>query len=95
MSKLSVADHLTRLIERSPKIQREIALEAGYDHPNIISMFKMGNTKVPIEAVPGLAKALDEDPAVLLRLVLFEYSPKALEVIERHLGRLPGRPDKP
>lgn len=83
------AEHLTKLINRSPKTQREIALEIGYSKPNLITMFKQGLTKVPIEVIPRLAKALDEDPAVLLRIALREYMPEALKTIEAHLGRLP------
>lgn len=89
MPKSSLAEHLTKLIARSSKTQREIALEIGYGRPNLITMFKQGQTKVPIEVVPRLAKALDEDPAVLLRLALREYLPNALRVIEEHLGKLP------
>ena len=86
------AEHLTKLIERSPKTQREIALECGYSKSNLITMFKQGLTKVPIEAVPKLAKALDEDPAVLLRMALREYMPAALKTIEEYLGHLPSKP---
>jgi transcriptional regulator with XRE-family HTH domain len=86
MAALTFTQHLAKLIERSPKTQREIALEIGYSKPNLITMFKQGLTKVPIEVVPRLAKALDEDPAFLLRLALRDYMPKALEVIEANLG---------
>ncbi len=85
------AEHLAKLVERSPKTQREIALECGYPRPNLITMFKQGLTKVPIEAVPKLAKALDEDPAILLRMAMREYMPAALMTIEEYLGRLPSR----
>jgi plasmid maintenance system antidote protein VapI len=91
MPKSTIAEHIDKLIVRSSKTQREIALEIGYERPNIITMFKQGRTKVPIEVVPRLAKALDEDPAFLLRMALREYMPEVLKVIEEHLPAPPGR----
>ncbi|MGZ9053126.1 MAG: helix-turn-helix domain-containing protein [Rhodoplanes sp.] len=52
------------------KSQREIAAELGYERPNIISMMKRGETKLPLDKVPALAKALHVDPAHLFRLAL-------------------------
>jgi len=42
-----VAKYLDKQIDalKGVKTQREIALEAGYDKPNIISMFKRGEAK--------------------------------------------------
>lgn len=48
--------------------QREIASDAGYDKPNILSMFKRGETKVPLNKVLVLAKALRVDPNHFFRL---------------------------
>jgi hypothetical protein len=48
-------------------------------------MFKKGQTKLPINRVGPLAKALDVDPAHLLRLVLLEYLPDTWETIENTL----------
>jgi hypothetical protein len=48
--------------------QREIASDAGYDKPNILSMFKRGETKVPLNKVLPLAKALRTDPSFFFRL---------------------------
>ena len=36
------------------KTQREIATEIGYDKPNMISMFKTGEAKVPLCKIPAL-----------------------------------------
>ena len=52
------------------KTQGEIAEEAGFISPNMLSMLKKGSTKLPIDRVPALAKALECDPALLLRLAL-------------------------
>jgi transcriptional regulator with XRE-family HTH domain len=55
------------------KLQSEIAREAGYKSPNMITMIKQGNAKVAIDRVPELAKALDVDPSHLLRLALEQF----------------------
>jgi hypothetical protein len=78
-----IAAYLTRQIEAlsGRKTRREIALEIGYDKPNMISMFKRGETKVPLEKIPLLAKALGVDPIHLFRLGLDQYWPDLQETI--------------
>jgi transcriptional regulator with XRE-family HTH domain len=58
---------------KGTKLQSEIAREAGYKSPNMITMIKQGNAKVAIDRVPDLSKALDVDPALLLRLALAQF----------------------
>tara|TARA_R110002110_G_scaffold376568_2_gene586697 strand:+ start:205477 stop:205764 length:288 start_codon:yes stop_codon:yes gene_type:complete len=70
-----------KLIERSEKTQREICEDIGYPHPNIITMFKNGETKVPLNKVPALAQALEIKPDKLMRLALQEYYPDAYQAI--------------
>ena len=61
----------SRLLEmRHKKTQAEIAEEVGFVNPNMVTMLKKGATKLPIDRVPALAKALESDPALLLRLAL-------------------------
>lgn len=86
--KMSVAAYLTKLINQSPKSQKEIAEEVGYEKPNIITMFKQGKTKVPLNKVGPLAKALKVDPQQLLRLVMQEYSPATWQTFEEDLGHM-------
>jgi hypothetical protein len=76
------------LINASPKTQRQIALEIGYDRPNIITMFKQGTTRVPVDKVAPLAFSLEADPVELLRLWLAEHEPQMLAAVEGHLGLL-------
>lgn len=83
---VSFADDIAQLIEITGKTQREIAQDMGYDRPNLITMFKQGTTKVPIEKVPALAKSLGVDPAVLLARALQEYMPETLRVIQQTMG---------
>ncbi|MFA7398980.1 MAG: hypothetical protein WCZ98_00695 [Sideroxydans sp.] len=80
--RITVAEFLADRIAAVDKTQREIADECGFDNPNIITMFKNGQTKLPINRVTSLATALDIDPAHLLRLVMLEYAPEVWECIE-------------
>ena len=60
-----------RILElRSRKNQADIAQEAGFRQPNVLSMIKSGQTKLPLDRVPGLAKALECDPRHLFGLAI-------------------------
>ena len=60
-----------RVLElRAKKSQIEIATEAGFANPNMISMIKNGSTKLALDRVPSLAAALECDPGYLMRLAL-------------------------
>jgi len=52
------------------KTQAQIAVEAGFANANMITMIKSGATKLAIDRVPQLAKALECDTAYLLRLAM-------------------------
>ena len=78
-----LADH----IDRSLKTQTEIALEAGFERSNIISMLKGGITKLPLVRVPALAKAIGANPTILFRLCMDEYSPDLLAVCDMAYDR--------
>lgn len=78
----TVAEFLADRIAAVDKTQREISQECGFDNPNIITMFKQGHTKLPINRIAPLAKALEVDPAHLLRLVMLEYMPETWECVE-------------
>ena len=83
---LTVADYLTKAIELSGRTQREIALDVGYYKPNVISMMKQGQTKIPLDKIPAFAKALEMDAAFFLRLALAEYHPDTWAVIRATIG---------
>lgn len=55
--------------------EKEIAIEAGFNKPNNISNFKTGATRIPVDRVCDLARALDGhlDPHALLAKVLSEH----------------------
>jgi hypothetical protein len=60
-----------RILELRPrKSQAEIAAEAGFRTPNVVAMLKSGATKLALDRVSAVAKALECDPALLFRLAL-------------------------
>jgi transcriptional regulator with XRE-family HTH domain len=63
-----IADRIRDLAHK--KTQAEIASEAGFANANMMSFHKDGRNKVPLDRVPSLAKALEVDPAYLMRLAL-------------------------
>lgn len=63
-----ITDRIRDLAHR--KTQAEIASEAGFPNPNFMTFLKNGRNKVPLDRVPSLAKALEVDPAYLIRLAL-------------------------
>ncbi|MTH77164.1 helix-turn-helix transcriptional regulator [Paracoccus aestuariivivens] len=52
------------------KTQREIAHEAGFTNANMLSLMKVGSSKIPLDRVPSLARAMEVDPARLMQLAL-------------------------
>ena len=78
---LDVAKYISACIKASGKKQYEIALEAGFDSPNVITMIKQGKTKLPINKIGVMSKALEIDPVYLLKLCLSEYQPETYAAI--------------
>lgn len=81
----TVAQFLTRAIKASGKTQSEICADIGYLKPNIITMFKQGKTKVPLDKVGLLAMSLELDARGFFRMVLGEYMPETLRAIEPYM----------
>ena len=86
-----VAQHVATCIDRlkGRKSQREVAIEAGYDKPNMLSMIKTGTARVPLEKILPLAMALETDPALMFRLALEQYWPNTEEVVAKIFGMVP------
>lgn len=84
--KITVAEFLSQAIDISGKSQKDIAREAGWQKPNVLSMMKQGITKVPLDKVPALAKACGVDPAHFLQIAMMEYQPAVWEVIIKTIG---------
>jgi transcriptional regulator with XRE-family HTH domain len=70
------------------KTQREIAEEVGFNTPNMISMLKNGDSKIPLDKIALLARALDVDPGHLLRLGLEQYWTGLGDVIDEVFGHI-------
>ena len=79
---VTVAEFLTATLATCGKAQKDVAQEMGYENPNIITMLKQGLTKVPLNKIGGLAKALAVDPVFLFRMVMREYAPETLAAID-------------
>jgi len=79
---ITVADYISQQIDLSGKSQLEIAREAGFNKPNIITMIKQGKTKLPMSKVGPMARALGVDPKHLYRLVMQEYEPDTWEALQ-------------
>ncbi|MBS7701491.1 MULTISPECIES: helix-turn-helix transcriptional regulator [unclassified Chelatococcus] len=73
-----IAVFLDKAIERALRegntSQAEIARAVGYKSPNVISMFKSGAMKVPLDKVGVLAEVLNVDPMHLFRLALAQFA---------------------
>jgi transcriptional regulator with XRE-family HTH domain len=80
------AAFLARTIADSGKTQREIARDAGFDRPNVISMMKQGVTRVPVARIPALARALGIDAKPFIEIAMEEYHPKMWRAIRGQAG---------
>lgn len=84
-----IAEYLDKQIAIAQSMgttQREIAAAIGYDKPNMVSMFKRGEAKVPLDKIPSLARVLNVDPGFLFRLALEQYWQGASDVIVQIFG---------
>ena len=60
-----------RILELKPrKTQSAIASEAGFPQTNMLANIKTGANKLPLDRVPGLAKALESDPKLLFMMAV-------------------------
>lgn len=83
----SVAEYLDAQINLCGKSQKQIAEEAGFPKPNIITMFKKGDTKLPLEKIGKFAKAIEVDPIHLFKMCMSEYHPETWVEIQKMLGQ--------
>jgi len=79
---IPVYEYIAQIIAMSGKTQVEIAQEVGFKKPNMLSMIKMGKTKLPLTKAPALADALGIDRKHLVMRCLREYHPDIVEVLE-------------
>jgi transcriptional regulator with XRE-family HTH domain len=75
-----------RILElRCRKTQLEIATEAGFLNPNMLSIIKSGASKLPLDRVVSLAKALECDPVMLFILALEQLDRNTTEQAIRQI----------
>ena len=79
----TVAEYINWQIQICGKSQKQIATEAGFEKPNIITMFKQGQTKIPIEKIGRLAEAIEVDAVYLYKLCMQEYQPDTWREIQK------------
>lgn len=81
-----IAHRIERLSPR--KSQKDIAAEMGYDKPNIVSMMKSGDTRVPLEKIPALARALEADLRHVYRIAMAQYWPEENAALSEIMGNV-------
>ncbi len=89
-----LAAYLTkRILELRPrKSQLEIAVEAGFINVNMMSLLKSGKSKVPLDRVAALAKALEVDPRLMFRMAIQQSGYETTsEVIDEIFGTIVSR----
>ncbi|WP_326894450.1 helix-turn-helix transcriptional regulator (plasmid) [Rhizobium beringeri] len=67
------SNYIFKKLMESSKSQKEIAEEAGYSNPNMITMLKLGHVKLALDRVPAMAKALNVDPLDLFKIALTQF----------------------
>src|SRR5690606_4507891 len=77
---------------KAKKSQAEIASDAGYPDAKRISMLKDGTTKLALDRVVDLAKALEVDPARRFRLAMLQSGHETTRpVIDEIFGTIVSR----
>ena len=92
-----VHQFLAHHIDRSDLTHREIARACGFGRPNMVSMIKTGDCRLPLERLGAMADTLHVDPFALFKLWMKSYYPETWDLLWHHirsrrrpLPRLPG-----
>jgi hypothetical protein len=93
-TRIQFAACLEKEINSSELPQSELAHRLGYSNANVITMFKNSTTRLPLEKVVPMARALHLDPGELLRSWFEVFSPGVLPAIEEHLGPILSNAEK-
>lgn len=81
MKNSPTAKAVAAALNKSLKTQREVSNEVGFERPNVISMIKNGEMKMPIDRVPAFAEACGVDPVQLIKTAMEEYHPETWRVL--------------
>lgn len=69
------------------KSMRQVSANMGFTALNMVSMIASGESKLPLDRVPSMARELECDPAVLLRLALAQFmGGSSLEAVNEIMG---------
>jgi len=69
----TLAEFISHHISRSHLSQREIAKLCGFVRPNVVSMIRTGDTRLPLDRLGAMARAIDIDPFELYCRFMEEY----------------------
>jgi transcriptional regulator with XRE-family HTH domain len=86
---LTVAMYIERRIRELAQDgvkQRDIADAAGFNRPNVLSMIKQGETKLPLDKIGRMAIALRVDRRFLFELTIWEYEPELWDIAKDVFG---------
>jgi cyanate lyase len=86
MEHMNVASLIKASLNRSGKSIEQVAEESGMNKL-CLKMVSAGITKLPIDRVEPLSRALQLDTARMLWMVMTEYTPETVATIERTIGR--------
>lgn len=78
---------LTHHIEKSGLTQREIAKACGFGRPNMVSMLKTGDTRMPLERLGAMADVLKVDAYDLFVLWMKTYYGGTWDVLRKHIAK--------
>jgi len=74
-------EYLAHHIGRSGLSNREIAAACGFGQPNMVSMIKLGHTRLPLDRIPAMADVLELDVMDLFGRWMREHYPETWEVL--------------
>jgi hypothetical protein len=80
-------EFLSLHIKRSGLTHREIAQACGFKRANVVSMIKLGHTKLPLERLGSMARVLELDTFDLYCRFMEEYYPETWVELR---GLIPG-----
>ena len=86
MAKQTVGEFLTKYIDASDKKYYQIAAELGYKRHNIITMFKQDKTKLPIQKIGPMARAINISPLKLFEVWMENEYPETFISLKKYMG---------
>lgn len=81
-----LASLIDRHLAASDKTLHRIAKECGFPMPNVLSMIRKGQTKVPLTRIPALARSLGLDERALFEIAAREYQSELWSMLDALYG---------